>query len=62
MRVLVFRAHPGAGFVRPGSTDSHPIEMDDHCRSRPSLAQFFFLAQAHQAAWIAVARLRASGP
>jgi hypothetical protein len=41
MRALGFRACPSASFVRPGLTDSHPIEMDDHHRSRPSLAHFF---------------------
>jgi hypothetical protein len=41
MRALGLRAHPGVGFVRPGSTDSHPIEMDGHHRLRPSLAQVF---------------------
>jgi hypothetical protein len=41
MRALGLRARSGAGFVRPGSTDSHLIKMDDHRRSRPSLAQVF---------------------
>jgi hypothetical protein len=41
MRALGFQARPGTDFVRPGSTESHPIEMDDHRRSRPILAQFF---------------------
>jgi hypothetical protein len=41
MRALGLRARPGTGFVRPGLTGSHPIEMDDHRRSRPSLAQVF---------------------